>query len=150
LEPPVAREFVDRAVALWEARIAVAEAAEEKSAFAPEITEFGWWFVSPAFDPEWALVQIVRALRLAGSVESSHLVSRRLADLVSAYPEQVLEVTELMMKGQGDGWLVLGEESVTAVLKSTLGGSPEVREQAEQITHGRGARGYRQFQLLLH
>jgi hypothetical protein len=149
LDPPASGELVDRAIALWEARIAVAEAAEDRSAVAPEMAEFGWWFVSPAFDPEWALTQIARALRQAGSVEYGHLVGRRLAELVSAYPEQVLEVLDLMMKGQSDDWLVLGEESVTEVLRSGLSGPEDVRENAEQITHGLGARGYRQFRGLL-
>ncbi len=149
LDPPMAAEAVDRAMALWEARIAAAEAAEDRSAFAPEMVEFGWWFVSPAFDPEWALIHILRALRLAGSVESGHLVGRRLAELVSARPEQVVEVLDLMMKGQSDDWLVLGEESVIEVLRSALSGPEQVREKAEQITHGLGARGYRQFRSVL-
>lgn len=149
LDPPATGEPVDRAIGLWEARIATAEAAEDRSAFAPEMAEFGWWFVSPVFDPEWALIQILRALRIAGSVDPGHLVGQRLAELVSAYCEQVVEVLDLMMKGQNDDWLVLGEEPVTEILRAALSGPEEVGEKAEQITHGLGARGYRQFRSLL-
>ena len=87
---------------------------------------------------------------LARSVESGHLVIRRLAELTSEYSEQVLEVLDLMMKGQNDDWLVLGEESVMEVLRSALSGPGNIREKAEEITHGLGARGYRQFRSLLH
>lgn len=149
IEPPFSGKLVDRAVALWEARIAAAEAADESSAFAAEMAEFGWWFISPAFAPQWTLPQMIRALRVAGWVEAKHLVGPRLADLISAYPEQVLDVIELMMKDQNDNWLGLGDETLIEVLQSALKGSEEVRARSEQIAHELGARGYRKFRSLL-
>lgn len=120
-----------------------------RSAFRKTSPQFGWWFISPAFDPEWSLAHFIRALRFAGATEAGHHVGRRLADLVTTHPEQTLEILDRLMKSQEDDWLMLGEESVTDVLRSALGRSGEVREKAEQITNGLGARGYRQFRALL-
>jgi hypothetical protein len=149
LDPPPAEESVDRAVVLWESRVAAAIAGEEAATYAPELVEFGWWFPSPAFNPEWALIEITKVLRLVHSVDAGHLVSHRLAALVSAYPQQTLEVLDLMMKGPNDDWLLLGEEDVSKILAAALSLPGEVREKALQITHGLGARGYRQFRSLL-
>ena len=150
LEPPPSKDVIGRAMALWNGRMEVAEAAADPTGYAQEVAQFGWWFIAPAFDADWLLRQLISALRLAGHVESGHLVIRRLGELVSSRPYPVLTALELMTMGEYDDWLVLEEASVMQLLASALA-SPDgaVREQAEQVTHALGARGHRQFRVLL-
>ena len=111
---------------------------------------YGWWFISPTFEEEWALAQLLAALRLAGFVEFAHMVAKRLAELVRTHPVPVLTALQLLIASDHQGFLSLGWDSVTDILRSALH-HPDagVRQQAEALTHELGARGYRQFRELL-
>ena len=143
-------EVNERAVALWVARLRAATQADDVSAYRDEISEFGWWFISPTFDVDWALAQLQLALRFAGFVEFAHLVVKRLAEIVDTHPVAVLTALQLLISSDRQGFLSLGWESVTDTLRSALN-SPEagVRQQAEALTHELGARGYRNLRDLL-
>lgn len=150
-EPQPTFESVERARELWDWRIASAHEASDVSAFENELVEYGWMFVAPDLEPDWALSNILRVLHLVGRVDSGHLVIQRLAEMATDYPEQVLDVMHLMVQGPDDGWLVLRwKDSVTTMLESLLqNADSQIRDRAAQLTHELGARGYRQLRDLL-
>jgi hypothetical protein len=149
--PDIFPETTDRARGLWAKRYGVATAASDAAEFREEIAEFGWWFLSPNFDEEWALTQLQNALRFAGYVEFGHMVVRRLAVLADARTVPVLDALQLLIGGDHQGFLSLAWDSVWGILQSVLRSSEiEVRRRAESLVHELGARGYRQFRELLN
>ena len=149
---PIPQEATNRAIALWDSRLQAAQTAGDPSAEEPaELAEFGWWFVSPTFDEDWALTQLQSALRLAGSIEVGHLVIKRLEELVAVHPTSVLGALELMVKGDREGWgLMSWKDSVREILRSALANpDDQVRRRAVDLTQELGAKGYRDFRSLL-
>jgi hypothetical protein len=99
---------------------------------------------------DWALTQLQLALRFAGFVEFAHMVVKRLAEIVDIRPVPVLTALQLLISSDSQGFLTLGWDSVTDILRSALSSSEiGVRQQAETLTHELGARGYRDFRGLL-
>jgi len=145
-----APEVIERAIALWAARLEAATQDDDVAVYREEISEFGWWFMSPTFDVDWALTQLQLALRFAGFVEFAHMVVKRLAEIVDIRPVPVLTALQLLISSDSQGFLTLGWDSVTDILRSALSSSEiGVRQQAETLTHELGARGYRDFRGLL-
>jgi hypothetical protein len=147
LAPAPSREVVKRATELWEARVQVASDADH----ALEVAKFGWWFPAPAFPGAWALENLVRALQVAGRIEANHLVLKRLAELASAYPNEVLRAFDLMISGDQSDWVVMAQpEASIEILRALLAVTDgSVHRRALEITNLLGARGYRQFRVLI-
>lgn len=147
----VESEVVERLKKLWARRLAAAQSATERRQHSKEMSEFGWWFTSQVFDESWAIDQLVAALRVSGRVESSHLVLGRLAGTAERHPRQTIEALRLMIRGDTEGWTVLGcHDELTNVLRTVLtAGDQEVRAAAVDLVHELGARGHRQYRDLL-
>jgi hypothetical protein len=145
-------EVIDRARVLWESRLELAEAESVAEGLSLELAEFGWWFISPAFDDIWALDKLTAALRVAGHIEAGHLVIRKMAELVASHPMPVLDALQLMLRGTHDRWLLLSrQDALRHLLRSALQNpDASVRQRAEEMTHELGARGYREFRDLLN
>jgi hypothetical protein len=151
LPEPVDEVMLQRIIELWEDRLRRARTSDDPEAFKPEIAEFGWWFIAPVFDEAWALAQLQSALRIVESIDSGHLVVRRLAKMVSSHPLDVLRCIQVMLKSDRYGWLTLNRDTaVREILAQTVRSTEEnVRSLAEEIIHELGARGYREFRSLL-
>jgi hypothetical protein len=143
--------MLQRIIELWEYRLGLARASDEPERFKLEIAEFGWWFIAPVFDEGWLLAQLQTSLEVVDSIDSGHLVVRRLAKMVSAHPLDVLRCLQLMLKSDRYGWLTLNRDTaVREILAQTLQSTEDdVRSLAEEIVHELGARGYREFRSLL-
>lgn len=92
---------------LWEWRKAVLDqqmaSPEGNAAARAELSEFGWWFASRAFEVEWALPHLQAVLRELGTVEWGHEAGAYLADLVDDYPREVIDTLALFdPAGGGD------------------------------------------------
>jgi hypothetical protein len=151
LPEPVDEAMLQRIIELWEYRLGLARASDEPERFKLEIAEFGWWFIAPVFDEGWLLAQLQTSLEVVDSIDSGHLVVRRLAKMVSAHPLDVLRCLQLMLKSDRYGWLTLNRDTaVREILAQTLQSTEDdVRSLAEEIVHELGARGYREFRSLL-
>ena len=65
---------------------------------ASELSEFGWWFGSGKFAPDWALRTLLTILRLGGGIESHHQVAGELLRRVGQFPIDVGEAVRLMVQ----------------------------------------------------
>jgi len=139
--PP--NEFIARAVELWSARLAYMSNEERR--------EFGWWFTSPLFDPEWSLPQLEDAISTAGEINLDHQVVRRLVDVYVGHESQVLRILRKMIESSEAWWLITSWEGpVMDILRSGASSTDSMaREEAVATIHALGARGYRQFRGLL-
>jgi hypothetical protein len=115
------------------------------------LSEFAWWFTSGVFDETWSLKQLVASLRLSGRTDSSHLVLGRLAVAAESQPLLAVQALQLMIRGDTEGWTVLGwRDEIRAVLTTVLGQEDAAAiKVAEDVIHDLGARGYRDFRDLL-
>jgi hypothetical protein len=68
-DPPL----LGRLTAFWEFRLG----AVESGAAAGELAEFGQWFATGHFDPDWSLRQLLTALRLAGDINAEKAAAAR-------------------------------------------------------------------------
>jgi hypothetical protein len=144
-------EILDRLKRLWEQRLAVARAAQSSAAHAAELASFGLWFASAKFDDRWAMAQLTEVLRLVGKVEPDHMVVERLAALVIRMPQQAVECLRLIVKGDKEGWAILGwpEHARTILATAIQSADAEARETAVDLVHRLGALGHREFRNLL-
>jgi hypothetical protein len=69
---PLDPEIKERLIKLWAWRIHEVRTASDPRQAAEELGAFGWWFVSGAFDDEWALDQLIEILPIGGKVDAHH------------------------------------------------------------------------------
>ncbi len=148
---PVPPEILERLQSLWETRLAAAKRAPSPDTHRAEVAAFGWWFASGKFEDEWAMRQLIEALKLAGKVEPDHLVVERLAALVQVMPKEAVRCLEAIVKGDREGWGIYGwREHARIILVTALQSSDaEAITAAENLTHDLGSRGHLEFRDLL-
>jgi len=102
-------EFLERARALWEHRIAVAEtaSASERSlaAHRDEIVGFGAMVDSGLFSSDWWLTQLERVLELVNWVEPDYLVLKCLAEDAETHPVRVVDAATRLLVHDSEGYL---------------------------------------------
>lgn len=142
--------ILDRLKALWKKRLGEAQGAQDIQLFIPEMRSFGWWFVSDKFDDQWAIEQLVEALRCAQITDPNHLVVERLAVISKNMPFEAVQCLELIIRGDQEGWEIHGwiEEAKTILFHAIETGG-ETAELAKDLVHYLGSRGYLQFRPLL-
>ncbi len=150
-------EVLGRLKALWERRLAAAQADPSPTSHAAELAAFGWWFASAKFDDTWALDQLTQVLNLRPSEivprmrGVDHLVAERLARLVENNPRQVVRCLRLMVEGDVEGWRIRSWREHVRTILDTARQNPdmETRQAAVDLVHRLGARGYFEFRDLL-
>jgi hypothetical protein len=145
---PVAAEMLERLRHLWRHRYEMIVEAERE--VADDAAAFGAWFTADKFDREWALTELVRALKIAGKVRLEYQVLKKLAEMASQYPALTLEALELLIEGK-EPWTIHGRrEELRAILLAALRATDYATAQrARQIVHRLGQRGYFDFRDLL-
>ncbi len=146
-----AEETLDRLRNLWHTRLEHAKRAPTIAEFAGELGEFGGWYASGRFGEEWALEQLAEVLRLTGKVEPGREVARHLARTSEGLLGKALRCLEAMVKGDTEGWGILGwkDEASSLLRKCLESGDSDIRRQAQDFINWLGARGYRDFRGLL-
>ena len=109
-EPPVPAEFIPRLQALWENRLEAVKKSGVTSS--KELSAFGWWFDSGIFPEEWAILNLIEALKLAEKIYPDTEIIERLVAYVPKRPEQVVETINLMVESDTEGWRVLSSKEV--------------------------------------
>jgi hypothetical protein len=145
-------EVLDRLRALWERRLASAQADAHPEAYAAELSAFGWWFASAKFEDAWAIDQLMATLKISPSMQTvDHLVSERLAALAAAMPQETVECLRLLAEGDTEGWRLYAwrGHARTILSTATQGADAKARESAVDLIHRLGARGYFDFRDLL-
>jgi hypothetical protein len=150
VSPDLPREVAERAMRLWEARLAMARAQPESHR--KELAAFGEWFASAKLPEAWSLEQLVAALRVTrGKVDADDLVLERLASVVETHPAVAVESVRLIAEGDREGWTLVGSyDNVHNILAAALSsGQPDVRDAATDLIHILGARGFKDLRTLL-
>jgi len=149
-EGAVLPQIIDRIKSLWETRLAEVKAQAGTSDGCPEMSGFGWWFISKKFDDTWAIDQLLEALKIAGRVDPTHMVAERLAAVVALFPEKVIKALRLIVDGEKESWgFSSWSDKAKEILRFALG--TEARQSAEDLIHYLGSRGYLEFgELLRH
>jgi hypothetical protein len=146
LRRAVPREVGERMIALWDSRISAAEAGDATS-FAPEAAAFGWWFTSAKLPDQWAVENLVRALRVSNRTELDHAVMGRLSELASRFPGPAVDCAALLIEGDHQGWGVYSWKADLAriIAAAHASGEPGPREKAETVVNELVVRGYPEF-----
>jgi hypothetical protein len=135
----------------WSARRKVFEVAPVVENYKKEMSAFGSWFVSDAFEEDWALEQLAWVLQSSKRVHSAHLVVKKLANCSDRNLSTALTCLKSMMEGDNEGWEISSwREDVKLLLRRCLSSeSPDVSAQAEIVVHWLGARGQSEYRSLL-
>ncbi len=116
-EESIPPEFVPRLQALWEFRLAAVKASHVRSS--KELNAFGWWFVSGIFPEEWAITQLIEALKLASKIYPDIEVAEKLIAYIPKTPEGVVEAVDLMIENDTDGWGVIhSKETIRQIIEA--------------------------------
>jgi len=143
-------EIIKRLEALWEKRLSETKSTPDKENFLPEMVAFGWWFASAKFDDKWSIEQLLEALRITQKTDLDHLVVERLAVISESMPMETVQCLEYLVKGDKEGWKMhRWREKAKRILSSALQAQGSAAENAEDLIHYLGSRGYLEFRSLL-
>jgi len=147
----ISPEILGRLKTLWDRRLAVAKSFNSPDNYRDEMKAFGLWFVSEKFDKEWSINQLIEALKIAEKIEPSHMVveiAEILVNLVQVMPKKVIECIDLIVRGDKEGWRILGwRDEAKVILAEAL--KTTAASDAENLIHFLGSRGYLEFGDLL-
>jgi len=140
-------EAIDRLKNIWAWRFAQITRSDKSKYYVKELSEFGGWFASEHLDLDWSISQLLDVLQRTGKAEPDHLVIERLAVIREAMPGKALECLRLLIEGDKEGWLLLGQqENVRQILSSALTSADgHVREAATNFINWLAAKGIRDF-----
>jgi hypothetical protein len=116
-----------------------------------ELSAFGSWFASGAFDDAWAIEQLMGLLRLGIMPDPIHSVVERLASIAPAYPAEVLECLDriLDIDRRGEKIRFFGDHVRKIIIPALKSGNQRVRERATGLVHRLGSFGLREYRDLL-
>ncbi|MBX3177135.1 MAG: hypothetical protein KF886_07240 [Candidatus Hydrogenedentes bacterium] len=140
-----------RLMHLWRDRRKIIDDAPDVDKYKEEISAFGSWFVSDAFEEDWALDQLVWALQSSKKVRSAHLVVKRLSNCSDQDLPAALICLKSMMEGDEQGWEISSwRKDVKRLLRKCLDSeSQDLSARAENVIHWLGARGLSEYRSLL-
>lgn len=149
-EGDIPAEILDRLKKLWEQRLAAAKKAQQPSDFHEELAAFRWWFVSDKFDVDWAIAQLSESLRLARKSDLGHMmVLEHLERTAQTHPRESVECLRMIAEADREGWnLYASRDHVRRILEVAIG-HPGAADEAKQVAHYLGSRGFLEFRDLL-
>lgn len=149
-KPPVPDAVRERLQSLWQWRLEETR-GQERSERMVELAEFGWWFASEKFPPDWALDQLCAVLRAVGKVEVTSGVVEAMTRLPDEYLERSVDALLLLIEGGHELWdYSVWEEDARAILARALSArDTAAREKAQDLINLTSARGFHGFDPLL-
>lgn len=147
-DKPIPSEVIGRMKSLWEHRIL--GSTEAPKADVAEYEQFGWWFVSDAFETDWALDQLGRAVSVAARITPDRMVIEKLKNLAGSRPHKVIDVIDRMVDGNREGWRVLSWADALMDIVITIRRLPDesARKRAIGLANRLVALGLLQFRKL--
>lgn len=144
-------EAIEKLKAFWNWRFTQVTTGGNSKHYARELSEFGGWFASGHLNLDWSISQLQEVLKRTGKAEPDHLVIERLVAIREAMPGKAVECLRLLVEGDKEGWLLLGQQdNVAQILASALGDTDtHARELARDFINWLAARGIREFLSLL-
>ncbi len=140
-----------RMKAIWAERLKAIRQTAAGGSATKELEGFGWWFASGKLDDDWALAQLMEALKLCGKMEADHFVVERLVKIAPRMPKQAAEALAALVRVDQEGWGIHGyRDEAKAILTTALASlDADTKQAAEDLVHALGARGYLEFRTLL-
>ena len=126
---------------------AAAKTATNSVSHISEMNAFGWWFASKKFDDNWALTQLIGALKISGKIDHSDLVVERLAELVTQMPNEVVKALHLIVEGKEEWGIYSWRDAAKEILGKAL--LTTAKQRAEDLINHLGRLGYLEFGELL-
>ncbi|MDO8847291.1 MAG: hypothetical protein Q7W51_02735 [Coriobacteriia bacterium] len=147
--------FLDRACALWERRIGLAEQANavgSLEAHRDEIVAFGAMVDSSLFPSDWWLTQLERVLALVHWVEPDYVVIQSLAEDVVTHPGRIVDAATDLLVHDPEGYVHQSSrrEYLTIVEAGVSSTDPAVRAKSRELANrlaAKGMSGFQQFAL---
>jgi len=144
-------KIIKRMIALWTWRV------EQVGGFdrmpVEELSAFGWWFASGKFEPEWALRNLEETLRWTPINAANLQAIEQLSNLYSVHPVEVLRCLKLFVQVNSDLWFFVSshkQKGVWTILEQGMASdNVAIRDQAEEIVHLLGSKGYLEYRELL-
>jgi hypothetical protein len=146
---PLRPEIKERLMKLWAWRIHEVTIASDPRQAAEELGAFGWWFVSAAFDDDWAIDQLIEILPIGGQVDAHHEVMAKLAALPQTMALKAVTAARLLVEGDRDGWVVLTSKDGIRTIIANAKGVADTEGGAAAFVSALSARGYPEFRELL-
>ena len=150
-EGEVPRDILNRMMALWEWRMAVARQAPSEDS-RQELACFGGWFAYGRMDPMWSARMLIEVLRLTDHVDHPAQVIARLAGMAAGEPGQAVECLKGFVTADRYGWRhSVAKEHVETILRFGLeADAPGVLEKAEELINLLAERGDLTYRSLRH
>jgi len=111
------------------------------------LEEFGSWFASAAFEPEWSLRQLAYAATKAGNIHLDFAALEQLELMAPKYPLESLTVLSAMIDGTRERWSVSSwSDNATSIIKSAYSSNnTEAKKVAVSLANKLVAKGYTEY-----
>ncbi|MCK4628507.1 MAG: hypothetical protein KAT56_05855, partial [Sedimentisphaerales bacterium] len=117
----------------------------------PDAWLFGKWFSCGQFPGKWALDRLEKFVEVVKIPEPDHRVVEKLADIADIDIAKSLQILDLMVRGDKDGWHIDSWlDSAKKILEQAMKNNEKVREKAVPLINYLGRRGYSDFGTLLN
>ena len=116
-----------------------------------QFTGFGWWLTCGKFDTNWCLDRLAEVTEIAPLILPEKDVLDKLGELAQGHPTQVILVVDRMVRGDKEGWHVIGyDKELASILNAVLHyGDDAAKQQVQSIMNHLGRRGYIGFGKLV-
>lgn len=143
-----ATEFDDaqikKLIELWDA---IVELTKNDPAKLEALEEFGTWFASGKFDPNWSLGQLTYAASKAGNINLDFAALEYLEAIAEQYPAEAIKALSAMVDGTRDRWSVSSwSKNTTAIIKTVYSSDDStIKQLALDLANKLVAKGYTEY-----
>jgi hypothetical protein len=116
----------------------------------PTSHTFGYWFVCDTFDSQWALDRLEQFVTVVPKPDPSEEIAAILAKIATIDLARALRILRQLIVGDDENWRVYSWRShAQRILATGIAGNANERDQAIEIVHYLGKRGFVEFRDLL-
>lgn len=122
---------IKKLIKLWEA---IVDLTKNDSKNIEALEEFGTWFASGKFDPNWSLEQLTYAASKAGDINLDFAALERLETMAGRYPLEAINALSAMVDGTRDRWSISSwSKNATEIIKVAYSSGNEDAMQATKV-----------------
>lgn len=100
-----------------------------------ELEYFGWLFISGKFEKEWAINELVEALKICYSIDPANETIKLLSEYSKKYTKQSMECLDIIIRNQVNDWELFGvEDNIHIILSNSLiSNDSKTKRKAESL-----------------
>ena len=143
--------FTERTIAAWNKFTDEAQNSKKQEDYREGAANFGWWFISQKFEPEWSLNQLQKAIKIARKIEPVHLVAEQLVKYANEYLMMTLQCLKELITESSEIWDIYGyqKEARELLIKGLSSGDNVVYSLAKEIVDVLLSKGFREIRDLI-